>query len=277
MSLPFSDHCEPLVDTEDDLTALTAALEQEYRREKWRYVEIRPLESFKMVTPLRHTAVPYTFHQLDLGPDIDTIFRNCHKSSTQRKVRRAEREGLTYLEGSTEALLDQFYELFAVTRRRHKLPPPPRKWFANLMDCFGDTLKIRVASHQGKPIAAMITLRHKKTLVYKYGCSDSRFNNLGSMHFLYWKAIQEAKASGLKLFDLGRTDADQQGLITFKNRWGATQSVVTYSRYSESDQCTHVFDLSAGKWKSKAAKHMLAHLPLGALSIIGRVLYGHIG
>jgi len=277
VSLPFSDHCEPLVDSEDDLQVLTAALEQESSRERWRYIEIRPLGWFQMVTPLHHTAMPYAFHQLDLRPDLDTLFRNCHKNSTQRKIRRAEREGLTCEERSTKATLDQFYELFAVTRKRHRLPPPPRKWFANLMDCFGDALKIRVASHQGRPVAAMLTIRYKDTVVYKYGCSDSRFNNLGSMHLLYWKAIQDAKASGLQSFDLGRTDADQHGLITFKNRWGATQSVVTYSRYSVSDQCAHAFDLSAAKWKSRAAKYMLAHLPLRALSTIGRLLYGHIG
>jgi CelD/BcsL family acetyltransferase involved in cellulose biosynthesis len=277
VSLPFSDHCEPLVDTDHDLRVLTAALEQESTREQWRYLEIRPLKPFEMAIPLHHTAVPYTFHQLDLGPDIDTLFRKCHKSSTQRKIRRAEREGLKYSEGSTEALLDHFYELFVLTRKRHKLPPPPRRWFANLMDCCGDALKIRVASHQGRPIAAMLTIRYKETLVYKYGCSDSRFNNLGSMHFLFWRAIQDAKASRLRLFDFGRTDADQQGLITFKNRWGATQSVVTYSRYSVSEQCAHVFDLTAARWKSRAAKYMLAHLPLGVLSTVGRLLYGHVG
>jgi lipid II:glycine glycyltransferase (peptidoglycan interpeptide bridge formation enzyme) len=230
-----------------------------------------------MVTPLHHAAVSYTFHQLDLGPDIDTLFGNCHKSSTQRKIRRAEREGLEYSEGATQALLDQFYELFVLTRKRHKLPPPPRRWFANLMDCFGGALKIRVASHQGRPIAAMLTIRFKETLVYKYGCCDSRFNNLGSMHFLFWKAIQDAKASRLRFFDFGRTDADQQGLITFKKRWGAAQSVLTYSRYSMSERCGHVFDLSAARWQSSATKYMLAYLPPGALSTVGRLLYGHIG
>src|SRR5271156_2178476 len=46
ISLPFSDHCEPLVDTEEDLEALSALLGQEVRREKWRYMELRPLGRF---------------------------------------------------------------------------------------------------------------------------------------------------------------------------------------------------------------------------------------
>jgi len=130
------------------------------------------------------------------------------------------------------------------------------------VDSFAGALKIRVAYRQGIPIAAMITLRHKDTLVYKYGCSDARFHNWAAMHLLYWKAISRCEGLRLRRFDLGRTDADQQGLIIFKSRWGATQSVVTYSRYSLSAQAAHVFDLSAAKWKSRVAKSLLSNLPL---------------
>jgi CelD/BcsL family acetyltransferase involved in cellulose biosynthesis len=277
VSLPFSDHCDPLVDREDDLRLLSAALDQESSRERWRYVETRALTPFTLITPLLRSEMRYTFHQVDLSPAIATIFNRCHKNSIQRKIRRAEREGLTCMGGSNAELLDRFYELFTVTRKRHRLPPPPSQWFSNLIDCFGDDLKIRVAAHKGTPVSAIITLRHKDTLVYKYGGCDSRFTNLGSMHFLLWNAIAEAKESGLRWFDLGRTDADQHGLITFKNRWGAAEAVVTYSRYSSSEQCTHMFDLSTPEWKTRAAKYVLEHLPTGVLSTIGRLLYGHVG
>src|SRR6202161_895955 len=48
VSLPFSDHCEPLVDTADALDAMASALEQECRGRQWRYVEVRPLQRFEM-------------------------------------------------------------------------------------------------------------------------------------------------------------------------------------------------------------------------------------
>jgi len=277
VSLPFSDHCEPLVDTSEDQNVLTAALERELEKERWSYLEVRPLGPFEMVTPLTRTAVTYAFHQLDLKSNLDTIFSRFHKSSTQRKIRRAEREGLTYQEGSTKAFLDDFFRLFTLTRKRQGLAPQSRTWFANLMECFGDALKVRVARKQGCPIAAMITIRHKHTLTYKYGCCDSRFNNLGSMHLLFWNAIQDAKAAGLRYLDFGRTDADQQGLITFKNRWGASQSVLTYSRYGAAEKSTHIFDLYSSKWKSKVAKFALSHVSPAALPMIGKILYKHIG
>jgi len=277
VSLPFSDHCEPLIDIAEDAQSLVHELEQEVRREQWRYIEIRPLEPFEINTSLSRSTVTYAFHQLDLRPNIDVLFRNFHKSSIQRKILRAAREDLNYREGSTEVLLDHFYELFKVMRKKHKLPPQPKKWFVNLRDCLGEAFKIRITYKDNQPIAAMITIRYKDTLIYKYGCSDPRFNNLGSMHLLFWVAIQEAKTSGLRFFDFGRTDAGQVGLITFKNRWGATQSTLTYLRYGVSANSTHLFDLPYMKWKSKAAKHLLSHVPASVLSIVGKMLYRHVG
>jgi Acetyltransferase (GNAT) domain len=138
-------------------------------------------------------------------------------------------------------------------------------------------LKLRVAFHHGQSIAAMMTIRHKSTMVYKYGCCDARYRNLGSMQMLYWKAIQDAKHSGCLTFDLGRTDADQKGLITFKNRWGAALSTLHYARYGLAEESTHSLDLSTSNFKSRAAKYVLARLPMGFFSMAGRLLYKHSG
>lgn len=277
VSLPFSDHCEPLVSGPEQSDALVAALEQEFRRGKWQYLELRPVREFKVATALHSATVPYTFHELDLGPDIPTLFSNCHKNSTQRKIRRAEREGLRYAEGSSAELLDAFYRLHTLTRKRHQRPPQPRKWFANLLDCFGEALKIRVAFQGKRAVAAIITIRHKSTMVYKYGGSDSRFNHLGGMHLLLWRSIQDAKIEGLRTFDFGRTDADQPGLITFKKRWGSTQSDLIYSRYGLAEDLNHLFDASATSWKSRVASYVLSRMQPGILSVAGRALYRHVG
>jgi hypothetical protein len=277
VSLPFSDHCDPLVDAKEDLRTLVGGLEQECRERQYRYLEFRPLSSCEIPMTLSRTDVPYSFHALDLERDLDTIFRGFHTNSIQRKIRRAEREGVTCQEGSSEELFEHFYEIFKLTRKRHRLPTQPREWFVNLMHGLGGALKIRVAFHDGRATAAMMTVRFKDTLVYKYGCSDAQRNYLGSMPLLYWKAIQEAKSRGMKVFDLGRTDALQHGLITFKNRWGAEHSLLMYSRYSTAKRATHLFDLPAAEWKAKLAKSAMSCLPSSALSFAGRFLYRHTG
>ena len=87
----------------------------------------------------------------------------------------------------------------------------------------GDSLTIRLARKDGTAIATLLTLRHRNNVIYKYGCSDERFHHLAGMPFLFWRSIQDAKKEGLERLDFGRTEAGQQGLITFKNRWGAKQ------------------------------------------------------
>jgi uncharacterized protein len=277
VSLPFSDHCEPLVDRQEDLQALVDFLREELKRERWRYVELRPLTPIDALRSLHSASLSYNFFELDLRSDLDSIFRSLHKDSIQRKIRRAQREQLVYEEGIGNSFLNEFYRLLTETRRRHFLPPQPKRWFESLISCFGDALKIRIVRKNGQPLAGMLTLRYKDTLTYKYGASDSRFNNLGGVHLLYWSSIQEAKASGLRFFDLGRTDVDQTGLNIFKKRWGAKESLLTYYRYSVCEDMKHIFESPTSKTRPTAARKALAYMPNSLLSSIGSALYKHVG
>ncbi len=273
VSLPFSDHCEPLTDNQENLMELLRFLEQNLKKEKWGYVELRPLNSRGNSLSGFEQNQTACMHKLNLSASQDEIFRGFHKDSIQRKIRRAEREGLTYEEGRSEQLLDQFYRLLLHTRRRHQLPPQPREWFRNLIDCLADQLKIRVASRDGQAMASILTLRFKDVMVYKYGCSDAKYHNLGPMQLLFWKSIQEAKNNGLKEFDMGRSDSDNAGLVEFKDRWGATRSKLTYLRYPAS-----VATKATGEgWGVRIAKQLFLHMPDGFLEAAGKLLYRHVG
>jgi len=275
ISLPFSDHCEPLLNRSTDELAFVSELEQTLQREKLRYIEIRPRQALLGTTSLCHSTQRYCFHQVDLRPDLTTLFANCHKSSTQRKILRAEREGLICETGQSAALLDAFWNLHIITRRRHLVPPQPKSWFRNLIDCFGDALQIRVAYKDKLPVASILTLRHKDALVYKYGCSDARLNNLGGTQLLFWRSIQEGKRDGLRIFDLGRSECDNTGLITFKDRWGSARSTLTYARFSLSPPSDR-FGRGVAAWAGRIARGMVPCLPDRILSLVGSALYRHI-
>ena len=272
VSLPFSDHCEPLTERPEDLLSLLNGLESTRSDEGWKYVEVRPRTSRDAPLPGLSPAQRYCFHSLDLRPGLEEIFRRFHKDSTQRKIRRAERERLTYEEGRSEALVEKFYTLLLRTRRRQHLPPHPRAWFSTLAECLGDSMKIRVASKEGRPIASILTLSWKDVMVYKYGCSDERFHNLGGMHLLLWTAIQEAKTGGCREFDLGRSECDNPGLITFKDRWGASRAELAYWRHP-----APVVPIAAAALARRVAKLAFARLPNRLLIAVGDVLYKHIG
>jgi len=272
VSLPFSDHCEPLVTSAEELGELCAALKQDVGKEHWKYIELRP----RVARPQPETGFQkgreFSLHVLDLRASEEKLFRSFHKESVQRKIRRAEREALSYEEGRSESLLSKFYQLQLLTRRRHQLPPQPLDWFRNLCDCLGESLKIRVASKDGQPVASILTLRFKDGLVSKYGCSDSRFHKFGGMALLWWRAIQEAKQAGALDFDVGRSDSDNAGLVAFKEYWGAMPSTLTYWR------CPAARSRPSGQdWKAQLAKQIFARMPDAVLAAAGKLLYRHVG
>jgi len=234
VSVPFADHCEPLVLGTADRMAMVAAIRRTVREGRFRYAQIRALQSD--VAEASGYSVPrrLLLHTIDLTPTPSELFGAFHKIAIQRPVRRAVREGILHESGRSDALLQQFYTLLVEMRRRRGLPAQPMAWFANLSDCFGDRLTVHVARRAGQPLAAILTLRHRNVLVHKYGAADERVHRCGAMAFLLWHAMLDGKERGLDLFDLGRTDADNQGLATLKEQLGATRSTLTYVRWAES-------------------------------------------
>ena len=275
VSLPFSDHCQPLLDGLGKFSDLLSFVTTCSECSQWKYVELRPLTSPDW-RPWSKTGFAegesFYFHQLDLRPSLDETYRRFHKSCVQRKLRRASREKLTLEEGRSETLLKKFYRLLVMTRRRHQLLPQPFLWFRNLVRFFGESLLIRVASKDGRPIASVVTLSYKKSVVYKYGCSDPKFHNLGGMPLLYWRAIQDAKERGAEAFDFGRSELGNPGLITFKDRWGTGRSQITYLRYNRGTAA--MISRTFGMETSRRAS---SSLPDFCLCAAGRLFYRHIG
>ena len=279
VSLPFSDHCLPLVDDPEDLRILLSYLTARLDREKWKYVELRPLVSADLhpdsLTSFAKSGEFY-YHKLDMRPDLDTLFGNFHRASTRKTIRHAQRENLVYEQGRSEALMAKFYSLLLLTRRRHRVPPQPMAWFRNLAASFGDKLTIRVLSKDGCPVTAALMLSYKNCLMDKYGCSDARFHSLGGMPLLLWKAIQEAKELGAEELDLGRSDTDNPGLIAFKDHFGAERSKLCYFRASRNGSPSLA---AAGpkNWRGRLAKGAFARMPDPFLKVAGNLLYRHMG
>jgi hypothetical protein len=275
VSLPFSDHCEPICDSAEELNALIGGSQATFDFKHGEYLEVRPTsEDFgRSGAGLGfHPAARYFLHLIDLRPEVDELFRGLDKDSVQRRIKRAEKAGLVERCGSSDELLRHFYGLFVVTRNRHHLPPPPYAWFQNLLHCQGKALEIRVAYLDEIPIAAILTLRFRKICYFKYGCSDARFNKFAATPWLLWRAIVAAKSNGALEFDLGRTQVDNAGLLAFKNHWVSRHKQLTYWKFPG----TSSRDMADGRML-KIAKRVFSHMPQRLLVATGKLVYRHIG
>jgi hypothetical protein len=275
VSLPFSDHCEPLFASGPDLAIVIRHLQSVFRHEGWKYFEVRAVREDLGQSIQDTGCVPagsYFLHMISLRPDLNEIFHRLDRDSVQRRIERADRAGLTEKCGSSKELLADFYSLFVTTRRRHRIPPSPYAWFQNLIKNQESALEIRVAYKEETPIAGILTLQFKDNLYYKYGGSDARFNRFGATPWLFWRAITAAKARGIQEFDLGRTGTDEEGLLAFKNHWDPHPRRLFYLRYPAAGAMMPL----VGR-KLKIAERVFALMPERLLRMVGAVLYRHIG
>jgi hypothetical protein len=272
VSLPFSDHCEPLVADPEDLARLLSGIEARATADGCKYVELRPISSLLGIRSDWRTSRGFYLHRLDLRPGAIAVFGRFHRDCIRRKIRRAEREGIEVTEGRDLGSLKAFYSLILQTRRRHGLPPQSMTWFSNLVDCLGQSSRISLAWRGGQPIAGILTLQYGKSIYYKYGASVARFHKFGPMPYLFWHAIQKAIASGLEELDMGRSDCDNVGLTTFKDRWNAARSSLQYLRSpANGTQPSY-----ANSWGRGLTGVACRYMPSSCLTALGRISYSHI-
>src|SRR5215471_7742482 len=82
ISLPFSDHCQPLVNSAGTLAEVISFIYAERIRAGQKFAEIRPLRldsSILSTTPSIKTAKSYCYHSLDLLGRSEDVFRKFHK------------------------------------------------------------------------------------------------------------------------------------------------------------------------------------------------------
>jgi hypothetical protein len=275
VSLPFSDHCEPLCDSVEDFNFLLRYLQTALEHENWKYVEMRPInvdfgrigEGIKFI----HAAT-HCLHILDLRPDLNEVSWNLDKDSVQRRVGRAEHCALTEKCGRSDDLLKEFYALLLTTRRRKRLPPIPCAWFRNLAKHQTEALEVRLAYEDRTPVAGILTLRYRNTVYYRYGCCDSHFDEREAVTWLLWKAIAAAKSNGASEFDMGPTEVGDAGVLALENHWDSHSQKFLYWKFPGTSS-----PISEDNWKLRIATRMFSHMPGRLLSITGNLMYRHIG
>jgi CelD/BcsL family acetyltransferase involved in cellulose biosynthesis len=227
VSLPFTDHCPPLLPGPEEQAQLAEALLSASAAAGVRRVEVRaPIAGAPPAGP------PALRHVLALDADPAAVYAGFHRSQVQRSIRRAERESLTVRRAERESdVAGTFYRLHLQTRQRQGVPVQPRRFFRLLWDGvirpgLGSVL---IAEAEGRPVAAAVFLSWNGTVIYKFGASDASSWRLRPNHLLFWHAIRAACEQGYQWFDFGRTDAGHDGLRDFKLSWGATEETLVYS------------------------------------------------
>lgn len=267
IALPFTDECSPIVTEAQQSAALIQEALAQGASRQWRYVEFRGDNG-----SLHDQRASQTFlgHRLSLTTPIDKLFEQLD-SSVRTAIRKSERLGVEVEVSSSLDALAIFYQLHCRTRRRHGLPPQPFAFFRNIhRHIFERGLGfVSLAKHCGRAIAASVFFFFGNKVIYKFGASDERFQEVRGNNSVMWQAIKHMAAQGMGELTFGRTDVGEEGLRRFKLGWGSTEYRISYRKYDvKGRQFISAKDRVTG-WYN----HVFRRMPIPILRSAGNILY----
>jgi CelD/BcsL family acetyltransferase involved in cellulose biosynthesis len=236
VTLPFSDHCDPLVSDEECWRSLVDPLLIEHLP-----INIRCLHNGLPLADSRFSmAKQAKWHRLDLRPELDSLWR-AMQDSTHRAIRKSQREGVTLRVAENEPDLRAFFEMHLKVRKyKYGLLAQPYCFLQNIWRHFVEPGNgfLLLAVVDGKIVAGDFFLIWKDTLYYKFNASlpddlSHRPNDL-----LIWEGIQRGKKLGLTYLDFGLSDIDQEGLVRYKRKFGSEEKTISFLRHSPNGSAT---------------------------------------
>lgn len=188
------------------------------------YLELRhagPIETYGSRMPVRTHKVSM---ELALDGGHEAVFGR-FPPKLRSQVRRPSKSGvIAQVSGDDLGEIESiqaFYAVFSEHMRDLGTPVYPRRLFQQVKACFGKACRIITVWHDGKPVAAGITVGHGPKAEIAWASALKSHNRLSPNMILYWTAMKTACQDGYATFDFGRS-SPESGTYRFKEQWGAT-------------------------------------------------------
>src|SRR3989338_1998305 len=150
-------------------------------REKASFVEIRERNE-KNYGDYAKISTVFNF-SLQLTNNIEEIWKKLPKSSVRWGIKKAQNSGLTWNCGSSHPELDDFFKLFLQTRKHRGVPGYPYDYFRDIINTFGEKVRIYITKKDNKPIAAIFLIYYQKEVRYAFGGATLATNDGGLYEF----------------------------------------------------------------------------------------------
>ncbi len=274
VSFPFSYVTGSVGDRDADADLVHYAVDLA-RERRVRYLEIKRRGEPPLAAPLVRVSRYHTF-EVPLAAGSDAVLATLDGDSTRRGIRKAQKSGLRIERVGDPRGWEDMAAFQDDTARRHGLPAPPRRfWREGVTGLATDGLaRAYLAFGEGaRPIAGITVWTAPRRWIYAFGGADSRHLDRRPYHLLLWTAMTDAIAEGVQIFDLGRAAPEQEGLVTFKRRWGGQPVSLAYD-YWPAARGVHLAPRNRGPLR--LAARVWSALPLG-VTRLGSSLYRYLG
>lgn len=176
------------------------------------------------------SASPRVNLVLALEADEETQWKAV-RAKVRNQVRKADRECLSLATGSTEQLLDGFYQPFSINMRDLGSPVHSRGFFREAARTFGDRLRFIVTTDGQRAVGGLVAIRFGSRVTVTWASTLRSERRRCPNSQIYWEALRWAVSQGATQFDFGRSPVDG-GTYRFKRGWGAEDRPLSWCRLS---------------------------------------------
>jgi FemAB-related protein (PEP-CTERM system-associated) len=162
------------------------------------------------------------------GPDADQKQLEWIPRKQRAEVRKGLAREMTVRTGTSPLDRQQHYAVYAESVRNLGTPVFPRALFEAVMDGFGEDADILTVLDDGVPVASVMSLYHRGTVMPYWGGGVWAARGLRANDVMYYALMNHARRRGCTRFDFGRSKVNS-GAFAFKKNWGFEPAPLSYA------------------------------------------------
>lgn len=195
-----------------------------------------------------------------------------------RKQRAEVRKGLgndlVVRTGTSPLDRQQHYAVYAESVRNLGTPVFPRALFEAVLDGFGDDADILTVLHNDVPVASVLSLYHRGSVMPYWGGGVWAARGLRANDIMYYALMNHARRRGCNRFDFGRSKVGT-GAFAFKKNWGFEPAPLSYAVRTADGQPPRDVNPLSPKYRLQIA--LWQRLPLGIANRLGPLIAAGLG
>jgi FemAB-related protein (PEP-CTERM system-associated) len=149
-----------------------------------------------------------------------------------------------------------------------------KRFFAALVDEFGESAQIMTVVHRGRPVSSVLSFYFRDEVLPYYGGGVADARDLKANDFMYWALMCHAASRGVALFDFGRSKLGT-GSYRFKTHWGFEPQRLEYQYHLV--RSANVPEVNPLNPKYRALIATWKRLPLWVTRAVGPMIARYLG
>lgn len=209
----------------------------------------------------------------DLAADDDAELLAIPRKQ-RAEVRKVLESGLTVTTGRGDAERRDHYRIYATSVRNLGTPVFPKALFDAVLDAFGDDADILTVRENGRPVASVLSLFWRGTVMPYWGGGTADARRLRANELMYFALMRDARAKRCTRFDFGRSKVGT-GPFAYKKNWGFEPQPLVYGRWLASGEAPRDTNPNSARYRLQV--DLWKKLPLWMANRLGPLIARGLG